>query len=139
MYWLVRQSRGRFTNTSRSRGGAAGQMALFYMGFFPSTCRLELRWSRIEMQQTEYEVCENVGTVSLKITRAGHSADSAFIAVKVKMKQQVFNWKLNNKQWSPLISSLEPRTISLIGKKAMQFNPDLLGLYPALFRQLKTF
>lgn len=114
-------------------------MALFYMGFFPSTCRLELRWSRIEMQQTEYEVCENVGTVSLKITRAGHSADSAFIAVKVKMKQQVFNWKLNNKQWSPLISSLEPRTISLIGKKAMQFNPDLLGLYPALFRQLKTF
>uniref|UniRef100_A0A8C4U907 FRAS1-related extracellular matrix protein 1 n=1 Tax=Falco tinnunculus TaxID=100819 RepID=A0A8C4U907_FALTI len=45
--------------------------------------RLELRWSRIEMQQTEYEVCESVGVVSLKITRAGHSAESAFIAVEV--------------------------------------------------------
>ncbi|XP_053909979.1 FRAS1-related extracellular matrix protein 1 [Cuculus canorus] len=45
--------------------------------------RLELRWSRIEMQQTEYEVCESVGVVSLKITRAGHTAESAFIAVKV--------------------------------------------------------
>ncbi|XP_010000235.1 PREDICTED: FRAS1-related extracellular matrix protein 1 [Chaetura pelagica] len=45
--------------------------------------RLELQWSRIEMQQTEYEVCESVGVVSLKITRAGHSAESAFIAVKV--------------------------------------------------------
>ncbi|NXC41076.1 FREM1 protein, partial [Penelope pileata] len=44
---------------------------------------LELRWSRIEMQQTEYEVCENVGMMSLKITRTGHSADSAFIAVKI--------------------------------------------------------
>ncbi|NWV71631.1 FREM1 protein, partial [Malurus elegans] len=45
--------------------------------------RLELRWSRIEMLQTEYEVCENMGVVSLKITRAGHSAESAFITVKV--------------------------------------------------------
>ncbi|NXM95749.1 FREM1 protein, partial [Sylvia borin] len=45
--------------------------------------RLELRWSRIEMLQTEYEVCENMGVVSLKITRAGHSGESAFIAVKV--------------------------------------------------------
>ncbi|KAK2531209.1 Frem1, partial [Columba guinea] len=45
--------------------------------------RLELQWSRIEMQQTEYEVCESAGVVSLKITRAGHSAQSAFIAVKV--------------------------------------------------------
>ncbi|XP_021144504.2 FRAS1-related extracellular matrix protein 1 isoform X4 [Columba livia] len=45
--------------------------------------RLELQWSRIEMQQTEYEVCESAGVVSLKIARAGHSAQSAFIAVKV--------------------------------------------------------
>lgn len=114
-------------------------MALFYMGFVFCACRLELRWSRIEMQQTEYEVCENMGMVSLKITRAGHSTDSAFIMVKVKMKQQVFNWKLNNRQWSPLISSLELRDISLVSKKAMQFNPHPLGLYPALYRQLKTF
>ncbi|NWU15195.1 FREM1 protein, partial [Cephalopterus ornatus] len=45
--------------------------------------RLELKWSRIEMQQTEYEVCESIGAVSLKITRAGHSVESAFITVKV--------------------------------------------------------
>uniref|UniRef100_A0A8C0UVV8 FRAS1-related extracellular matrix protein 1 n=2 Tax=Cyanistes caeruleus TaxID=156563 RepID=A0A8C0UVV8_CYACU len=45
--------------------------------------RLELRWSRIEMLQTEYEVCENMGVMSLKITRAGHSGESAFITVKV--------------------------------------------------------
>ncbi|XP_037980896.1 FRAS1-related extracellular matrix protein 1 isoform X2 [Motacilla alba alba] len=45
--------------------------------------RLELQWSRIEMLQTEYEVCENTGVVSLKITRAGHLGDSAFITVKV--------------------------------------------------------
>ncbi|KAH1168907.1 hypothetical protein KIL84_013497, partial [Mauremys mutica] len=44
---------------------------------------LELRWSQIEMQQAEYTVCENVGMLSLKITRSGHSIDSAFIAVKV--------------------------------------------------------
>uniref|UniRef100_A0A8C3VCC3 FRAS1-related extracellular matrix protein 1 n=1 Tax=Catharus ustulatus TaxID=91951 RepID=A0A8C3VCC3_CATUS len=45
--------------------------------------RLELSWSRIEMLQTEYEVCENTGVVSLKITRAGHSGESAFVTVKV--------------------------------------------------------
>ncbi|XP_014107672.1 PREDICTED: FRAS1-related extracellular matrix protein 1 [Pseudopodoces humilis] len=45
--------------------------------------RLELRWSRIEMLQTEYEVCENMGVVSLKITRAGHLGESAFVTVKV--------------------------------------------------------
>ncbi|XP_048147949.1 FRAS1-related extracellular matrix protein 1 isoform X3 [Corvus hawaiiensis] len=45
--------------------------------------RLELRWSRIEMLQTEYEVCENMGLVSLKISRAGHLVEPAFITVKV--------------------------------------------------------
>ncbi|XP_053888410.1 FRAS1-related extracellular matrix protein 1 isoform X7 [Malaclemys terrapin pileata] len=44
---------------------------------------LELRWSQIEIQQAEYVVCENVGMLPLKITRLGHSMDSAFIAVKV--------------------------------------------------------
>uniref|UniRef100_A0A8C8RR37 FRAS1-related extracellular matrix protein 1 n=1 Tax=Pelusios castaneus TaxID=367368 RepID=A0A8C8RR37_9SAUR len=44
---------------------------------------LELRWSQIEMQQAEYKVCENVGMLPLKISRSGHSIDSAFIAVKV--------------------------------------------------------
>ncbi|NXC10324.1 FREM1 protein, partial [Orthonyx spaldingii] len=45
--------------------------------------RLELQWSQIEMLQTEYEVCENMGMVSLKITRAGHLVESAFITMKV--------------------------------------------------------
>ncbi|XP_039585926.1 FRAS1-related extracellular matrix protein 1 [Passer montanus] len=45
--------------------------------------RLELRWSQIEMLQTEYEVCENTGVMSLKITRAGYLGESAFITVKV--------------------------------------------------------
>ncbi|XP_062985314.1 FRAS1-related extracellular matrix protein 1 [Elgaria multicarinata webbii] len=44
---------------------------------------LELKWSKIEMQQDGYEVCENVGMLPLKITRLGHTTDSAFVAVKV--------------------------------------------------------
>lgn len=46
------------------------------------------------MQQTEYEVCETVGAVSLKITRAGHSAESAFVAVKVKLKDKLLTGNL---------------------------------------------
>ncbi|XP_044284048.1 FRAS1-related extracellular matrix protein 1 [Varanus komodoensis] len=45
--------------------------------------KLELKWSKIEIQQDSYEVCENVGTLSLQITRLGHTMDSAFVAVKV--------------------------------------------------------
>uniref|UniRef100_A0ACB8ESF7 FRAS1- extracellular matrix protein 1 n=1 Tax=Sphaerodactylus townsendi TaxID=933632 RepID=A0ACB8ESF7_9SAUR len=44
---------------------------------------LELKWSKIELQQDCYEVCENVGTLPLKVTRVGHITDSAFVAVKV--------------------------------------------------------
>ncbi|KAJ8775578.1 hypothetical protein J1605_001298 [Eschrichtius robustus] len=44
---------------------------------------LELKWSRIEWSQTEYEVCENVGVLPLEITRKGYSMDSAFVSVKV--------------------------------------------------------
>lgn len=47
------------------------------------------------MQQAEYEVCENVGMLSLKITRSGHSIDSAFIAVKVRLKIK-FGLEVNN-------------------------------------------
>ncbi|XP_021236603.1 FRAS1-related extracellular matrix protein 1 isoform X3 [Numida meleagris] len=69
---------------------------------------LELRWSRIEMQQTEYEVCENVGTVSLKIIRAGHSADSAFIAVKVNE-----------------ISAVLGKDFTVTPSKLIQFDPGM--------------
>nr|XP_012625103.1 FRAS1-related extracellular matrix protein 1 isoform X3 [Microcebus murinus] len=44
---------------------------------------LELKWSRIEWSQTEYEVCENVGTLPLEITRRGYLMDSAFVGIKV--------------------------------------------------------
>uniref|UniRef100_A0A4X2K6Y9 FRAS1-related extracellular matrix protein 1 n=1 Tax=Vombatus ursinus TaxID=29139 RepID=A0A4X2K6Y9_VOMUR len=44
---------------------------------------LELKWSHIQLPQTEYEVCENVNTLPVKITRTGHSMESAFVGVKV--------------------------------------------------------
>ncbi|XP_026722189.1 FRAS1-related extracellular matrix protein 1 isoform X2 [Athene cunicularia] len=70
--------------------------------------RLELRWSRIEMQETEYEVCESVGVVSLKITRAGHSAESAFIAVKVNE-----------------ISAMMGKDFTVTTSKLVQFDPGM--------------
>ncbi|XP_040397310.1 FRAS1-related extracellular matrix protein 1 isoform X2 [Cygnus olor] len=69
---------------------------------------LELQWSRIEMQQTEYEVCENVGMLSLKITRAGHSADSAFIMVKVNE-----------------ISAVLGKDFTVTPSKLVQFDPGM--------------
>lgn len=57
---------------------------------FPSSAShhsLEFKWSKIEMQQHVYEVCENVGTLPLKLTRSGHTVDSAFVAVKVILQQ----------------------------------------------------
>ncbi|XP_069094919.1 FRAS1-related extracellular matrix protein 1 [Pleurodeles waltl] len=44
---------------------------------------LELKWSKVEFLQHDYEVCENVGLVALKIVRTGTPKDSAFIAIKV--------------------------------------------------------
>ncbi|KAK6494103.1 FRAS1-related extracellular matrix protein 1-like [Huso huso] len=44
---------------------------------------LELKWSRIEFSQSEYVVCEDVGTLSLPITREGYAMDSSFIGIKV--------------------------------------------------------
>ncbi|XP_010184764.1 PREDICTED: FRAS1-related extracellular matrix protein 1-like, partial [Mesitornis unicolor] len=69
---------------------------------------LELRWSRIEMQQTEYEVCESVGVVSLKITRAGQSAESAFVTVKVNE-----------------ISAMMGKDFTVTPSKLVQFDPGM--------------
>ncbi|XP_070794695.1 FRAS1-related extracellular matrix protein 1 [Pituophis catenifer annectens] len=44
---------------------------------------LELKWSKIELQQGVYELCENEEMLSLKITRSGYKGDSAFVAMKV--------------------------------------------------------
>ncbi|KFV14544.1 FRAS1-related extracellular matrix protein 1, partial [Tauraco erythrolophus] len=70
--------------------------------------RLELRWSRIEMQQTEYEVCESVGAVSLRIARAGHSAESAFVTAKVKE-----------------ISAMLGKDFTVTPSKLVQFDPGM--------------
>ncbi|NXW89537.1 FREM1 protein, partial [Alopecoenas beccarii] len=70
--------------------------------------RLELQWSRIEMQQTEYEVCESVGVLSLKISRAGHAAQSAFIAVKVNE-----------------VSAMLGKDFTVTPSKLVQFDPGM--------------
>ncbi|XP_067886857.1 FRAS1-related extracellular matrix protein 1a [Heterodontus francisci] len=44
---------------------------------------LDLRWSRIEMVESEYQVCEDVGLFSVKVLRTGYSMDSSFIGIKV--------------------------------------------------------
>ncbi|XP_006881415.1 PREDICTED: FRAS1-related extracellular matrix protein 1 [Elephantulus edwardii] len=44
---------------------------------------LELKWAHIGWSQTEHQVCEDAGLLSLEITRKGHSMDSAFVSVKV--------------------------------------------------------
>uniref|UniRef100_A0A8C5M3X5 FRAS1 related extracellular matrix 1 n=1 Tax=Leptobrachium leishanense TaxID=445787 RepID=A0A8C5M3X5_9ANUR len=44
---------------------------------------LEIKWSRIELLQAMYEVCESEAVVGLKITRKGYPVDSAFISLKV--------------------------------------------------------
>ncbi|NXY18696.1 FREM1 protein, partial [Atrichornis clamosus] len=70
--------------------------------------RLELWWSRIEMLQTEYEVCENMGMVSLKITRTGHLVQSAFITVKVNE-----------------ISAILGKDFTVTASKLVQFDPGM--------------
>ncbi|XP_026527535.1 FRAS1-related extracellular matrix protein 1-like [Notechis scutatus] len=44
---------------------------------------LELKWSKIELQQDMYEMCEKEEMLSLKITRSGFMGDSAFVTMKV--------------------------------------------------------
>ncbi|XP_053152071.1 FRAS1-related extracellular matrix protein 1-like [Hemicordylus capensis] len=69
---------------------------------------LELKWSKIEMLQDVYEVCENVGTLSLKITRAGHTMDSAFVAVKVNE-----------------VTALSGKDFTVAPSKLIQFDPGM--------------
>ncbi|XP_072442991.1 FRAS1-related extracellular matrix protein 1a isoform X1 [Chiloscyllium punctatum] len=44
---------------------------------------LDLKWSRIEMMESEYRVCEDVGLFSVKVLRTGYFMDSAFVGIKV--------------------------------------------------------
>ncbi|KAJ8385248.1 hypothetical protein AAFF_G00191250 [Aldrovandia affinis] len=45
---------------------------------------LEFTWSRVELSQPEYTVCEDQGTLSLSVVRKGNTAESSYVAVKVK-------------------------------------------------------
>ncbi|XP_007465709.1 PREDICTED: FRAS1-related extracellular matrix protein 1 [Lipotes vexillifer] len=69
---------------------------------------LELKWSRIEWSQTEYEVCENVGVLPLEITRKGYSMDSAFVSVKVNQ-----------------VSATAGKDFTMTPSKLIQFDPGM--------------
>ncbi|XP_053549608.1 FRAS1-related extracellular matrix protein 1-like [Bombina bombina] len=45
---------------------------------------LEFNWSRIELAQSYYRTCENVGTLAVKVIRSGTSRDPAFVGIKVQ-------------------------------------------------------
>ncbi|KAM4722959.1 FRAS1-related extracellular matrix protein 1-like [Rhinophrynus dorsalis] len=45
---------------------------------------LELKWSTIQLAEPYYRVCENVGTLSVKVIRTGSSKDPAFVGIKVQ-------------------------------------------------------
>uniref|UniRef100_A0A8C9Q3I3 FRAS1-related extracellular matrix protein 1 n=1 Tax=Spermophilus dauricus TaxID=99837 RepID=A0A8C9Q3I3_SPEDA len=69
---------------------------------------LELKWSHIEWSQTEYEVCENVGMLSLEVTRRGYSMDSAFVGVKVNQ-----------------VSAAAGKDFTVTPSKLIQFDPGM--------------
>ncbi|KAL0970327.1 hypothetical protein UPYG_G00240500 [Umbra pygmaea] len=45
---------------------------------------LVLNWSRLELDTSEYQACEDEGAVSLNILRKGNVAESSYITVKVR-------------------------------------------------------
>ncbi|KAH0618554.1 hypothetical protein JD844_017886 [Phrynosoma platyrhinos] len=42
----------------------------------------EIKWSRIELAETCYRICENIGSLPIKILRNGGSAESSFVGIK---------------------------------------------------------
>ncbi|XP_049625302.1 FRAS1-related extracellular matrix protein 1 isoform X2 [Suncus etruscus] len=67
---------------------------------------LELKWSHIEWSQAKYEVCEDVGILSLEVVRRGHSMDSAFVSLKVNQ-----------------VSATVGKDFTLTPAKLIQFDP----------------
>ncbi|CAI5777043.1 FRAS1-related extracellular matrix protein 1-like isoform X1 [Podarcis lilfordi] len=45
---------------------------------------LEIKWSRIELAETCYRVCENIGSLPIKLQRTGESAEPSFVGIKVQ-------------------------------------------------------
>ncbi|XP_049625298.1 FRAS1-related extracellular matrix protein 1 isoform X1 [Suncus etruscus] len=69
---------------------------------------LELKWSHIEWSQAKYEVCEDVGILSLEVVRRGHSMDSAFVSLKVNQ-----------------VSATVGKDFTLTPAKLIQFDPGM--------------
>lgn len=70
--------------------------------------RLELKWSYIEWSQTEYEVCENVGLLTLEVTRRGYSMDSAYVDIEVNQ-----------------VSAVVGKDFTVTPSKLLQFDPGM--------------
>ncbi|XP_062991152.1 FRAS1-related extracellular matrix protein 1-like [Elgaria multicarinata webbii] len=45
---------------------------------------LEIKWSRIELVETCYRVCESIGMLPVKLLRTGGSAEPSFVGIKVQ-------------------------------------------------------
>ncbi|XP_063284108.1 FRAS1-related extracellular matrix protein 1-like [Pelobates fuscus] len=45
---------------------------------------LDLKWSVIELAEPTYQVCEDVGTLAIKLIRKGSSKDPAFVGINVQ-------------------------------------------------------
>ncbi|XP_069818077.1 FRAS1-related extracellular matrix protein 1 isoform X2 [Dendropsophus ebraccatus] len=69
---------------------------------------LEIKWSRIELLQAIYEVCETEELVALKIARKGYSGDSAFISLQVNG-----------------VSAVDGKDFSTNPSKLIQFDPGV--------------
>ncbi|XP_044128198.1 FRAS1-related extracellular matrix protein 1 [Bufo gargarizans] len=69
---------------------------------------LEIKWSRVELLQDMYEVCEKEALVSLKITRWGYSVDSAFISLQVNG-----------------VSAVDGKDFSSSSSRLIQFDPGV--------------
>ncbi|XP_056388905.1 FRAS1-related extracellular matrix protein 1-like [Hyla sarda] len=46
--------------------------------------RLDLTWSILELAESHYRICENAGTLAVKVIRRGSSKDPAFVGIKVQ-------------------------------------------------------
>nr|DBA17788.1 TPA: hypothetical protein GDO54_016111 [Pyxicephalus adspersus] len=45
---------------------------------------LELQWSILQLAEPYYRICENAGTLAIKLVRTGSSRDPAFVGIKVQ-------------------------------------------------------
>ncbi|XP_068095487.1 FRAS1-related extracellular matrix protein 1-like [Hyperolius riggenbachi] len=45
---------------------------------------LELKWSTLQLSKSYYRVCENSGTLAVKLIRGGSSTDPSFVGIKVE-------------------------------------------------------